>query len=134
MLPFLAVAAPQQAVDSVGAIGGFLFALFYLAIMLATFAGSWKAYEKADQPGWAVIVPIYNFIVMCKIAGRPAWWILLLFVPLVNIYIGIRLLIDFAKSYDKGAGFGLGLLFLPMIFYPMLGFQNETEYVGPAAA
>lgn len=134
MLLFLAVAAPQQAVDSVGATGGFFFALVYVAIILATFAGSWKAYEKADQPGWAAIVPIYNFIVMCKIAGRPAWWIALLLVPLVNVYIGIRLLVDFAKSYGKGVGFGLGLMFLPMIFYPMLGFQDETEYVGPAAA
>ncbi len=56
--------------------------------------------SKAGQPGWASIVPIYNYIVWCKIVGRPAWWVLLLLIcfPIVHIILSI----DLAKSFGKG--------------------------------
>ena len=61
--------------------------LFYLAIIIIVFAGMWKTYEKAGQPGWACIVPIYNILILLKIVGKPWWWILLLLIPLVNLVI-----------------------------------------------
>ncbi len=93
----------------------------------------WKVYTKADRPGWAVIIPIYNIYVWCKIVGRPGWWVILLFIPIVNFVIDIILSIDLARSYGKGAGFGIGIFFLPIIFLPILGFGSAT-YEGPSAA
>jgi hypothetical protein len=95
-------------------------------------AAIWKMFSKAGQPGWAAIIPIYNIYVMCKIAGRPGWWVLLMFIPLVNFIIIIILCIDLAKSFGKGAGFGIGLLLLPFIFYPVLGF-GSAQYQGASA-
>ena len=112
-----------------GAIGG----LIYLAIIVLVIAGMWKVFTKAGKPGWACIVPIYNIIVLLEIAGRPIWWIVLLFIPFVNFVILILLGIDVAKSFGKGTGFGLGLAFLGFIFYPILGF-GDASYRGPAAA
>jgi hypothetical protein len=95
-------------------------------------AACWKIYTKAGQPGWAAIVPIYNLYIWCKIVGRPWWWILLMLIPFVNFIIGIILCIDLAKSFGKGVGFGLGLVFLGIIFFPILGF-GSAQYQGPAA-
>jgi hypothetical protein len=72
-------------------------------------------------------------VVWCKIVGRPIWWFILLFIPCVGIVIAIMLCIDLAKSFGKGAGFGIGMVILPFIFIPILGF-GSAQYVGPAAS
>ena len=106
-----------------GAVGAFL----YLAIIVVMIVGMWKMLEKANQPGWGAIIPIYNVILLLRVAGKPLWWIILLFVPLVNIVISILIPAAIAKNFGKGTGFTLGLIFLPMIFYPILGF-GSAEY------
>jgi hypothetical protein len=89
---------------------------------------------KAGQPGWAAIVPFYNCYILLKIAGRPGWWLVLLFLPLVNIVIGLLVAIDIAKAFGQSAVFGVIMLFLLAgIGYLMLGFGNY-RYLGPAAA
>lgn len=110
---------------------GIIGVILYIAIIVFLIASVWKTFTKAGQPGWASIVPIYNIIVMLKIAGRPAWWFLLFLIPVVSIIIAFIVMIDIAKSFGKGAGFGIGLIFLGIIFWPMLGFGSAT-YQGPA--
>ena len=68
-----------------------------LALSLLVVVGMWKAFAKAGQPGWAVLIPIYNIYVMCKIAGRPGWWVFLFLVPLVNFVILFIVNIDIAS-------------------------------------
>ncbi len=93
----------------------------------------WMTFEKAGKPGWASIIPIYNGIVMLQIAGRPVWWFFLYLIPLVNIIIGFIVMIDFAESFGKGVGFALGLIFLPIIFFPILAW-GDAQYQGPRTA
>jgi hypothetical protein len=69
---------------------------------------------------------------MTQIAGKPGWWVLLMFIPLVNFVISLVLTIGIATSFNKGAGFGIGLFFLPFIFYPLPGFGDST-YNGSSA-
>ena len=114
--------------DSGGA-AGLVFIVLYLGGVLLTFAGLWATFAKAGKPGWACIVPIYNVIVLLEIAGKPLWWILLYLIPFVNLIVAILISIDVAKKFDKGAGFGVGLAFLPFIFYPILGF-GDARYRG----
>ena len=111
---------------------GPLFWIFYLAFTILMIAAWWKVFTKAGQPGWACIIPIYNLYVWCKIVGRPWWWILLMLIPLVNFIILIILIIDLAKSFGKGVGFGIGLFLLGVIFFPILGF-GSAQSQGPAA-
>ncbi|MEA2095424.1 MAG: DUF5684 domain-containing protein [Candidatus Cloacimonadota bacterium] len=106
---------------------GLVFWIFYFAFISFFIVVMWKIFVKAGKPGWGCIVPIYNIILQLEIAGRPIWWIFLMFIPLVNIVISIIILIDFAKAFGKGTGFGLGMLFLPFIFFPILAFGN-SEY------
>lgn len=109
------------------AVGGIVVTIIYLVLIVAIVAGVWKTFEKAGKPGWGAIVPIYNVILMLEIAGRPIWWIILLFIPCVSIIVAIIIAIDIAKNFGKGVGFGLGLAFLGFIFYPILGF-GDAKY------
>lgn len=116
-----------------GGAAGAISTLFVFAIWLLMIISSWKIFDKAGEPGWAAIVPIYNVVVLLKIIGRPIWWLLLMFIPVVNFIVGILLVVDLAKSFGQGIGYALGLVFLPFIFWPMLAF-GDARYGGPAAA
>ena len=101
--------------------------IIYVGIIVLVVAGMWKAFEKAGKPGWASIVPFYNIIVMLEIAKKPLWWIVLMFIPIANIVIAIMINIEIAQKFGKGTGFGLGLAFFGIIFWPILGF-GDAQY------
>ena len=119
----------EDAGGAVAGIVGLLFTLIWLAVMVLVIAGMWKVFVKAGKPGWACLVPIYNIIVLLEISAKPLWWIILLFVPLVQFVVLILVAIALAEKFGKGAGFGLGMAFLPMVFYPLLGF-GDAQYQG----
>jgi hypothetical protein len=98
-----------------------------IAFAILAIVGMWKFFAKAGKPGWACLVPIYNTIVMIDIAGKPLWWILLLFIPFVNLVILILILAGIAKNFGRGTGTVIGLIFLPSIFFLILGF-GSAEY------
>ncbi len=96
-------------------------------------AGFWKTFEKAQQPGWASLIPILNLYFLLKIAGRPAWWLLLYFIPVVNIIVHFVVAVDVGKYFGKDILYSLILLGLaPSIGYILLGFISKTPYKGPA--
>lgn len=102
--------------------------LFGLVIFLI--ASMWKVFEKAGQPGWACIIPIYNIIVLLKIVGKPTWWVLLFFIPVVNYVFIIWTYNMLSKSFGKDEGFTVGLILLGVVFLPILGF-GDARYIGP---
>ena len=119
--------------QSDGGGGSAIFWLFYLAFIGVYLVAGWVVYTKAGEEGWKSLIPIYNLYVLLKIVGRPGWWLVLYLVPFVNIVIWIIVSVDLAKSFGKGTGFALGLIFLTPIFYLILAFGDAT-YRGPAAA
>jgi hypothetical protein len=118
---FLASAGPAIAIIGILA----------LAVVVLELAGMWQVYTKAHEHGWAVLVPFYNTWVLLRIVGRPGWWLVLAFIPFVNLVVSLILLWELAKSFNKTAGWFWGLLLLPFIFYPVLGF-GASQYAGPA--
>ncbi len=113
--------------------GGMFGMLIWLAIVGVVVASMWKVFEKAGQPGWGAIVPVFNLYLLTKIANRPAWWMVLFFIPFVNFLAFGVISFDIAKSFGKGAGFGLGLFLLGFVFYPMLAF-GSAEYQNAGSA
>jgi len=104
--------------------------LFYIAIIVVIIAAMWKVFEKAGQPGWAAIVPIYNgYVLTCEIAKKEILWFILMFIPFVGIIASIMVSLEVARKFGKSDGFGIGLAFLPFIFYPMLAF-GDAQYQG----
>lgn len=105
--------------------------IVYLAIIIFYIYCMWKIFEKAGKPGWAAIIPIYSTIVMLEIVGKPWWWLLLMMIPYVGLIWAIWMINLLSKSFGKGVGFTLGILFLGFIFIPMLAF-GSAKYQGPA--
>lgn len=121
-----------NAADSVnGLIGGMLIFvaimwLICLAVSILMLVSMWKIFKKAGKPGWASLVPIYNIYTMCQIADKQWWYILLLCVPIANIYAMFVIYDGIAKKLGKTSAFAIGMMFLPMIFFPILAFSKDV--------
>ncbi len=100
--------------------------LVIFALLILLIASMWKIFTKAGKPGWASIIPIYNLYILLKIVRKPSWWILLYLIPYVSIIPAIIVTHNLSKRFYKGTGFTLGLIFLPFIFYPILGFGDAV--------
>lgn len=105
--------------------------LIYLVLIVLNLVGAWRVFEKAGQPGWGILVPIYNVYLMCKIAGRPGYWLILFLIPIVNIFVTLFLAVDIARAFSRTAAFGFGLWILGFIFIPILGF-GPAQYTRPS--
>jgi hypothetical protein len=123
--------------------GGFaVFLLLALAFYVLVALGLYGTFIKAGQPGWAGFVPIYNFIILLRVAGRPAtwgWFLLLLIVPYVGtlgfFIVYIIVANDVSKSFGHGPGFTVGLVipYVSIVFWYIL-WLGSSQYRGPAAA
>lgn len=102
--------------------------VFWLLILM-TFEGIYKIYHRAGKPGWAAFVPVYNLVVKLEIVKKPVWWIILLLIPFVNIIFAIWITNLLAKRFGKDEGYTLGLILLPFVFFPLLGFGRDP-YLG----
>ena len=102
--------------------------LVYIAAVVFMIASMWVVFSKAGKPGWASIIPIYNVFVMLSIAKKPAWWLLLFLIPFVNLVMAILVANGVATNFGKNGGFGLGLFFLPFVFYPILAFGDARYH------
>lgn len=105
--------------------------IIYLGVVIALIAGMWKAFVKTGAPGWGCLVPFYNIYLMTKMADKPAWWIVLALIPLINIIVIIIMSIEVAKGFGKSDGFGVGLGLFSFIFWPILGFGDATWQKAP---
>lgn len=127
MTEFDSVMADDMLDGMAAMLGGmWLFCLAVCAFMLVVY---WKLFKKAGEPGWASLVPFYCNYVLYKIAFGNGWLFLLALVPIVNVVMAILLPFKLAKAFGKDIGWGFGLLFLSVVFYPLLAFGNTT-YVG----
>ena len=106
--------------------------VFAIGVIVVALVSIWRIFQKAGKPGWAAIVPIYNVVIMLQIAGKPLWWIILLFIPIANIVVLVLINIALAEKFGKGVGFALGLIFLSPIFWCILGF-GDAQYLGGMA-
>ena len=107
-------------------LGVMVWLLIELAIAIFMIVTMWKVFAKAGKPGWAAVIPFYNTYVMIKIAGKPGWWLVLYFVPFVNLVISIIVTYNIAKNFGQGGWFAVGLIFIPVVFYPVLAFGKAT--------
>lgn len=113
---------------AIAAMGLFFWVLF-MALSILMIISLWKIFKKAGKPGWASIIPIYNIYIMCEIAEKEWWYVLLSCVPFANIYAMIVLYNGMAKRFGKSGGFVAGMILLPVIFFPILAFGKDAAIV-----
>jgi len=95
-------------------------------LVVLVFAGYWKVFEKAGHSGWKAIIPIYNVVILLRIIEKPWWWILLLIIPPVGLVFGIIMVHLLSKAFGRGGWYTVGIILLPFIFIPMLGFGDAS--------
>ena len=130
-----------------------LIAVLALVLYILIVIAHWKIFTKAGQRGWASIIPILNLFVLVKLVKRPMWWAVVITIGLIvggapsdaaaviqvvtgliAILAAILLIItffDLSKAFGHGVGFGLGLVFLSVIFALILGFGSSTYQLEP---
>lgn len=111
--------------------GFMIYYLVVLAIGILMLVSLWKIFVKAGKPGWGAIIPFYNSYCLFDMAFGNGWLFLLTFVPCVNFVMMIILYVKLAKAFGQGTGFAIGLIFLPVIFLPILAF-GDAQYIGAA--
>ena len=113
-----------------GAAGGALAGLFLFLIILGAalqiicLAGMWKTASKAGQVGILACIPIVQIFIAMLIAKKPLWWVLLCLVPIVNFIVLLIVVHEISKRFGRGIGTTLGLVCLPFVFWPILGFGS----------
>ena len=102
----------------------------WCVIFLIVVISWWKIFEKAGQPGWKAIIPIYNFYILLKIVGKPGWWLILILIPILNFVFIVWTYNMLSKSFGKDEAFTVGLVLLGFVFFAILGF-GSAKYLGP---
>jgi hypothetical protein len=106
----------------------FLF-LFVLGFIVLLGAAMWRVFEKAGRQGWEALIPIYNLYVMTQIIEKPGYWVLLMIIPYVGLIFNIWSWNLLVKKFGKDEGFTIGIIILPFIFIPILGF-GDAQFIG----
>lgn len=111
-----------------GAIAAFIGVVWIIAMgmYVLQIIAMWKIFTKANKPGWASIVPVYNIYTLLQIAEVPTWYLLLLIIPVANICATFKMYIELAHKFGKDTGFGIGLVLLNPVFILVLAFGNAT--------
>lgn len=99
---------------------------FYLSALI-WIVSAWRLFQKAGQPGWAAIIPFYNIYVYVKLAGKNWVWVIYLLIPIFQLLALLLVDIAIAKRFGKGAGYGLLMFFIWVVFVPLLAF-SDAQY------
>ncbi len=105
--------------------------IFILIIQLIHGLGTWKLYIKAGRQAWEAFVPIYNGVVLMKIINRPVWWVILLFLPIVNLIMLVVIWVETARSFGKNSYLDTFLAIITLGFYNYyLNYFADVNYIG----
>jgi signal peptidase I len=103
----------------------YLWFVFFLAVQVIHFLGTWKLYESAGRKRWEAAIPVYNAIVLMKIIGRPTWWTLLLFIPIINLIMFPVIWVETIRSFGKKTFLDTALVIGTFGFY--IYYLNYTQ-------
>lgn len=104
--------------------------VFFLTIQVIHFLGTWKLYVKAGRQAWEAAIPVYNAVVLMKIINRPWWWVILLFIPVVNLLMFPVVWVETIRSFGRNSRMDTILVILTLglyIFY--VNYAIDVEYV-----
>jgi signal peptidase I len=103
--------------------------LFTLIIQVVHFLGTWKLYKAAGYQAWQAAVPVYNAVILMKIIKRPVWWVILLFIPTINLILFAIIWVETLRSFGKDSAKDtlLGLITLGLYIYTVNYSENPKH-------
>ena len=109
---------------------GIQWIIFILIIQVIHFLGTWKLYVKAGRKAWEAAIPVYNGIVLMKIINRPWWWVLLLFIPIINLLMFPVVWVETIRSFGKNSLVDTWLVILTLGFYIYyINYAEDVQYI-----
>jgi len=93
----------------------------YVAFSLQTIAD-----KTQTQNSWLAWIPVANIYLMCLVAKKPAWWLLLMFIPLVNLVIAVILWMEICEARKKPKPLAF-LLFVPIANLILPGYVAFSD-------
>lgn len=109
-----------------------LSSIISLALSVLLIVSYWKMFQKAGQPGWKAIVPLYNGYTLTSLVFSSGWFFLLAIIPIANIVFYCMLCVRLARAYGRGTGFGVLTIFFPYVCFPIIAFSSNYYYGNPA--
>ncbi len=104
--------------------------LFFLAVQIVHFLGTWKLYVKAGRKSWEAIIPIYNAIVLMQIINRPKWWVILLFIPIINLLMFPVIWVETIRSFGKSTTKDSLIVIATLGFYIYyINYMEDVKYI-----
>ncbi len=104
--------------------------IFFLIIQVVHFLGTWKLYVKAGRKAWEAIVPIYNAVILMKIINRPWWWVILLFIPVINVIMLPVIWVETIRSFGKNTTKDTVLVIITLGFYIYyVNYMRDETYI-----
>lgn len=104
--------------------------LLALIVQVIHFLGTWKLYIKAGRQAWEAAVPIYNGVILMKIINRPWYWVLLLFIPIVNLIMFPVVWVETLRSFGRNKTMDtvLGVLSFGLYLY-YINYTQDVNYI-----
>ena len=104
--------------------------IFFLLIQVVHFLGTWKLYQRAGRKAWEAAVPVYNAIVLMQIINRPKWWVILMFIPIVNLIIIPVIWVETIRSFGRNSTAETFAVILTLGFYIYyVNYATDNAYI-----
>ncbi|SDR94615.1 signal peptidase I [Gramella sp. MAR_2010_147] len=104
--------------------------IFFLLLQVVHFLGTWKLYQRAGRKAWEAAIPVYNAVILMKIINRPWWWVVLMFIPIVNLIIIPVIWVETIRSFGRHSTaetFAVILTLGLYIYY--VNYATENAYI-----
>ena len=86
-------------------------------LQIVHFLGTYKLYKAAGRKSWEALVPVYNAVVLMRIIQRPTWWVILMFVPVINLLMVPVIWIETIRTFGKRSVLDSWIVVLSLGFY-----------------
>ncbi|MEM9685796.1 MAG: signal peptidase I [Bacteroidota bacterium] len=104
--------------------------IFFLIVQGIHFLGTWKLYTRAGRQAWEALIPVYNAVVLMKLIHRPWWWVILLFIPIINLIMFPVIWVETLRSFGKNSRPDTALVLLTLGFYIYyINYVEDVSYI-----
>ena len=104
--------------------------LFIITIQFIHFLGTWRLYRASGFEIWQAIVPFYNAVILMKIIKRPTWWVILLFIPTVNLILFGIIWVETIRSFGRNTTKDTLLTLLTFgLYIYAVNYSKDPKYI-----
>ena len=105
--------------------------IFFLSSNLIIFGGSYKLFNLAEVAAWKALIPFYNIIKYLDIINRPRWWIVLVFIPVINLLMIPVIWVEYIKTFNHNSKLDriLVVVTLGLYIYYISFVSNKKKYI-----